>query len=36
MILASGIREIKYIHDYKNDELVPHFCREMGVSIQKI
>jgi dCMP deaminase len=36
MLLAAGIHEIKYIHDYKNDELVEHFCKEMGVSIDKI
>jgi dCMP deaminase len=36
MILAAGIREIKYIHDYKNDVLVAHFCQEMGVSMIRI
>ena len=35
MILASGIKEIKYIHDYKNDELVKVFCDQMKVSITK-
>lgn len=36
MLLASGISQIKYIHDYKNDELVAHFTNEMGVSVEKI
>lgn len=26
ILLASGIKEIKYIEDYKNDDLVKHFC----------
>ena len=25
-LLASGIKEIRYINDYKNDELVKEFC----------
>lgn len=36
ILLAAGIREIKYIHDYKNDDLVERFATEMGVRIQKI
>jgi len=36
ILLASGITKIKYIHDYRNDELVQHFCNEMNVSIDKI
>jgi len=36
MLLAAGIQTIKYIHDYKNDELVAYFCHEMNVSIEKI
>jgi dCMP deaminase len=36
MLLASGITCIKYIHDYKNDELVQQFAREMGVDIIKM
>ena len=35
MMLASGIKEIKYINDYKNDELVKVFCDQMNVSITK-
>ena len=27
LLLAAGIKEIKYLHDYKNDELVKVFCR---------
>ena len=36
LLLASGIKEIKYIDDYKNDELVKHFCEQKQVSIEKI
>lgn len=33
MLLAAGIKEIKYIHDYKNDPLVPVFTKNMDVSL---
>lgn len=36
ILLASGIREMKYIHDYKNDPLVETFADQMGVRIEKI
>ena len=36
LLLASDIKEIKYINDYKNDELVEYFCNEKGVKIKKI
>lgn len=36
LLLASGISEIKYIHDYKNDNLVTHFCDQLDVSVYKI
>ena len=36
LLLASGIQEIKYIDDYKNDELVKHFCDQKQVIITKI
>lgn len=36
LLLASGIKEIKYINEYKNDELVEIFCNQMGVPITKI
>ena len=29
LLLASGIKEIKYIEDYKNDELIMEYCRQM-------
>ena len=35
MMLASGIKQIKYINDYKNDELVKVFCDQMNVPINK-
>jgi dCMP deaminase len=36
LLLASGIKEIKYIEDYKNDELVGYFCDQAKVNIKKI
>ncbi len=36
LLLASGIKEIKYIDDYKNDELVKHFCEQLNINILKI
>jgi dCMP deaminase len=36
LLLASGIKEVKYIEDYKNDELVSHFCKQANVIIKKI
>ena len=36
LLLASGISEIKYIEDYKNDELVEYFCNQKGVKIRQI
>lgn len=36
LLLASGITEIKYIFDYKNDYLVEYFCNQMNVKLSKI
>lgn len=36
LLLASGIKKIKYIEDYKNDELVSVFCSQLDVSLEKI
>ena len=36
LLLASGINQIKYIDDYKNDSLVEYFCRQKNVSIIKL
>ena len=36
LLLASGVKSIKYINDYKNDPLVQHFCGQKNVSITKI
>ena len=35
LLLASGIKEIKYIDDYKNDNLVKVFCDQMNVQLIK-
>jgi len=36
LLLASGIKMIKYIEDYKNDKLVKYFCDQKKVTIMKI
>jgi len=36
LLLASGIKEIKYIEDYKNDELVKEYCDQLKVKINKL
>ena len=36
LLLASGIKHIKYINDYKNDELVNVFAEQCNVPITKI
>ena len=36
LLLASGIKEIKYLEDYKNDELVKYFCNELNVQLIKL
>jgi dCMP deaminase len=36
LLLASGIKEIKYLEDYKNDELVKHFCNQLNVKLIKL
>jgi len=36
LLLASGIKEIKYIDDYKNDELVEEYCRQLDIKIIKL
>ena len=36
LLLASDIKEIKYIDDYKNDELVKYLCDQKGIEISKI
>ena len=35
-LLAAGIKKIYYINDYKNDELVTEYCKNMCVKIEKI
>ena len=36
LLLASGIKHIKYINDYKNDELVEIFAEQCNVTITKL
>ena len=36
LLLAAGIKEIKYLSDYKNDHLVANFCEQCNTSIHKL
>ena len=36
LLLASGIKQIKYIDNYKNDDLVEYFCDQLNVEIKQI
>jgi dCMP deaminase len=36
LLLASGIKEIKYINDYRNDELVEYFTSYLKVPVIKL
>ena len=36
LLIASGINEIRYINDYRNDELVPYFLEQKNIIITKI
>jgi len=36
LLLASGIKEIKYLEDYKNNDLVGYFCNQKNVCITKL
>ena len=36
LLLAAGIKTIKYIDDYRNNENVVGFCDKMNVTIDKI
>ena len=36
LLLAAGIKEIKYLEDYKNDNLVKHFSEQLNVKLIKL
>lgn len=36
LLLAGGIKDIKYLNDYKNDNLVDKFTKQSCVNINKI
>ena len=36
LLLAAGIKNIKYLEDYKNDDLVQIYVDELGVKIEKL
>jgi dCMP deaminase len=36
LLIASGVKTIKYIEDYKNDDLVTRFSQMAGVKLIKL
>jgi len=36
LLLAGGIKKIKYVNDYKNDELVKKFTEQCEVCVEKL
>jgi len=36
LLLAGGIKKIKYLEDYKNDELVEKFTNQCNVDVEKL
>lgn len=36
LLIASGIKEIKYLEDYKNNQLVFHFCSLGNIKLMKM
>ena len=36
LLLAGGIKKIKYINDYKNDDLVKKFTEQCNVCVEKL
>jgi deoxycytidylate deaminase len=36
LLLASGVKHIKYLEDYKNDDLVKIFTNELSVKIEQL
>ena len=36
LLLASGIKEIRYLEDYKNDELVEKFTNQCNINLDKL
>ena len=36
LLIAAGVREIKYIEDYRNDELVEYFVQQKSICLVKL
>lgn len=36
ILIAAGIKEIKYINDYNNDSLVPYLCEQANINLVKL
>ena len=35
-MLSAGIKQIIYVNDYNNDDLVIQLCKEVGCEIKKV
>ena len=36
LLIAAGVRSIKYINDYKNDPLVAYFTEQLGITLEQL
>lgn len=36
LLVAAGIKNIKYYNDYKNDEIIPKIFKDKGISLEKM
>lgn len=36
IMCAAGIDEIKYINDYRNDDIIPYFAKQSNIMISKL
>ena len=36
LLIAAGVREIKYIEDYRNDDLVEYFVQQKSICLVKL
>lgn len=36
LLIAAGIKKIRYLEDYRNDALVFYFCKDGNIDVQKM
>ena len=36
LLIAAGITSIKYIHNYKNDNIVPYFLEQLNIPCEQV